>query len=249
MGRLIGERLLQAWERIRSLPEHEAVLAVLALAWPERPAGELAQLPLGERNALLLDLRAATLGARIEAFAVCPRCQAQLELELDARELADGLREPQAVPLAGLGRYTMRPANTLDLLAVGRARDEEQAQSILLARMLVRSDSDSPADDPGPDPGEWLAAQTETGKAALVEQFEQINAAAEIRVAVDCAACHARTMLDLDIARFFLRELAAAARRLMEDVHHLASAYGWSERSIARMSGARRAAYLGMVGA
>ncbi|HKF48705.1 MAG TPA: hypothetical protein VKB38_15210 [Terracidiphilus sp.] len=249
MGRLIGERLLQAWERIRSLPEQEAVLAVLALSWPQRPEGELARLPLGERNALLLDLRAVTLGPGIEAFAVCLKCEAQLELTLDARELAAGLRAQQAEQPAGTGPFTMRPANTLDLLAVGTMHDEQQAQSILLARTLVPSGAASPAADPEPDQGKWLAAQPESARTALVAQFEQINAAAEIRVEVECAACHARTMLDLDIARFFLRELAAAARRLMEDVHQLASAYGWSERSIARMSGARRAAYLGMVGA
>ena len=53
--------------------------------------------------------------------------------------------------------------------------------------------------------------------------------------------------VDLDVARFLLREVAAAARRLMADIHELASAYGWSEAAIASMSAARRAAYLEML--
>ena len=44
-----------------------------------------------------------------------------------------------------------------------------------------------------------------------------------------------------------LREVAAAARRLMADIHELASAYGWSEAAIVSMSTARRAAYLEML--
>lgn len=245
MGRLIGERLLQAWERIRAYPQEEAALALLALAWPQRDLAELARLSLGERNVMLLELRAASLGRRIEAFAVCPECGAQLELALDAHELVEGLRSDQVIASAGTSTYAMRAANTLDLIAARDGGDEKATQTILLSRTMLTAeggDSDDSA-------GEWLSARPEVEKSALVEQFEQVNAAAEIRVAVECAACRASEVLDLDIAQFFLRELASAARRLMEDVHQLAMAYGWSERSIVNMSTARRALYLEMVGA
>lgn len=248
MGRLIGERILQAWERSRAVPEPEAVVAVLALAWPQRRADELARLPLGERNALLLDLRAASLGRRMEGFAVCPECGAQLELALDARELADGLRAQHVEPHGG-DNFSMRPANTLDLLAVSAARDERQAQWILLTRTLNTPDAGVPDAKADADTNEWLRGQPEAVKTLVIERFDEMNAAAEIRVEVECAACHAKPVLDLDIGRFFLRELAAAARRLMGDIHQLATAYGWSERSIANMSGARRAAYLEMLSA
>jgi hypothetical protein len=74
-----------------------------------------------------------------------------------------------------------------------------------------------------------------------------MNSSAEIRAQFHCAECRSRTSVDVDIGQFFLREIASAARRLTADIHELASAYGWSERSIAVMSGARRARYMEML--
>ena len=73
------KKMLKAWECSRELPEQEAALSLLALASPERSWDELAKLPLRERNALLLELRAMTLGRRMNGFAVCMDCGAQLE--------------------------------------------------------------------------------------------------------------------------------------------------------------------------
>src|ERR1700761_6405499 len=131
MPGLVGEGLLRAWECSRELPEQQAALALLELAEPERPAGEWARLPLGERDARLLELRAATLGRRMEGFAVCPECGVQHELAVDARELAKGLNAP--APAAKSKGIPMRPTNTLDLLASAAAGSVEDAQAILLA--------------------------------------------------------------------------------------------------------------------
>ena len=51
------------------------------------------------------------------------------------------------------------------------------------------------------------------------------------------------------MARFLWKEVRNAARRLLGEIHQLASAYGWSERAIAAMGPGRRAAYLGMLSA
>jgi hypothetical protein len=246
MHTLDGEQMLMAWECCRERPAQEAALALLALACPQQPREELASLPLARRNALLLELCAKMLGRRMEGFAVCPECGAQLEFVLDARELANGLHAPPAEAVrVGL---TMRPANTRDLLASLDAGDEEQARSILLARTLGFEERE---DERGAD--EWLeslpALSPETEPAALLERFERLNGPAEIRVELQCAACRSRPLLDLDIARFLVRVTLGAARRLMAEIHELAKAYGWSERSIAAMSGARRAAYLEMLNA
>ncbi len=129
----------------------------------------------------------------------------------------------------------MRPVNSADLLASSKAANEEQARLILLARTLGLEEQE--------------LGRLGEAEELLRQRFEQINAAAEIRLQLECAACHSRLWLDLDMARFFLREIADAARRLMRDIHELASAYGWSEQSIAAMSATRRAAYLEMLNA
>jgi hypothetical protein len=251
MRALVGEEMLTAWERSRELREQEAALALLALGWPERSINEFATLPLGERNALLLELRAVTLGQHMEGFAICPACGVDLEFTLDARELAEGVRAQAPGQPEEIAGYTMRPANTLDLLAGSAAENEEQARSILLARTLGVKNAELNSQDefdPGVRTHQWLGSQPESVTAVLFERFEQMNASAEIRVQLHCAQCKSCPSLDLDIGRFFLREIASSARRLLTDIHELASAYGWSEQSILAMSAVRRAAYLEMLG-
>ncbi len=241
MHALNGEELLIAWEGSRQQPEQETALCLLALALPERSFGELAAMPLGERNALLLELRAGTLGRSMEGRAVCPECGMQLEFELDARQLARGLREQIQANSGKLEGFAMRPVNTQDLLACARAANEEDARSMLLERTVSLQEA-----EPGREQLQSLPAQELN---AVIEQFDRLNEAAEIQVQLQCAGCAARPRLDLDIAHYLAREITGAARRLMAEIHELASAYGWSEESIARMSGARRAAYLEMLNA
>ena len=234
MYALSGERILTAWERGRGLREPWRALALLELAVPERRPRELASLTLAERNALLLRLRAATFGRDIEGFAVCAKCQTQLELALDAEDLAQGLRAaPEETWTEGGAAMRMRPANSMDIAASLDAVDEEEAAALLLARTL--------------DVNEAQVNVTE--RANWVETFERINAAAEIQCVLSCAACGAHAVMDFDVAEFLWREVSLAARRLLADIHRLASAYGWSEEAIVGMSAARRALYLEMVSA
>jgi hypothetical protein len=250
MRALNGEEMLVAWEHSRHRPEQEAALALLALAWPERSVGELAELPLADRNALLLELRIRTLGCQMEGRAPCPECGVQLEFALDARALAHGLREQMTENSEEFNGFAMRPANTQDLLACAEVTTDEEARLILLERTVRVKNANS-------DEAGTVEAGRESGLlglpaptfAALMERFELLNAAAEIQVQLQCAACEARPRVDLDIAHYLVREIGGAARHLMMEIHQLASAYGWSEQSIARMSGARRAAYLEMLNA
>jgi hypothetical protein len=251
MRRLVGEALLTAWEQTRQLSEQEAVLALLALGWPGRNIDEFANLPLDERNALLLELRAATLSRRMDGFVNCPECGAHLEIVLDAGKLASGIRAQHPPPPSEIAGYTMRAANTLDLLATGAAEDQEQARAILLARTMNLPEAvldQLDALDAGARSRQWLQSQPAAVVDQLLDRFRQMNESAEIRIQFHCAVCRNHASVDVDIARFFLREIASAARRLMADIHELASAYGWSERSIAGMSATRRAAYLEMLG-
>jgi hypothetical protein len=247
MRGLAGERLLRAWERSRELPEQQAALALLELADPKRSARAWARLPLGERDALLLELRAATLGWHMEGFAICPECGAKLEFAVDARELARGLKTPAARAAKPKG-IAVRPANTLDLLASGAATSEEDARAILLARTACATARETEAVKSAEGARRWLKARPRRVAVLLAKRFEQVNAAAEIRIELACAVCGGGSVLDLDVVGYFLREIAAAARRLMAEIHELARAYGWSEAAIVGMSGARRAAYLEMLG-
>jgi hypothetical protein len=230
MGALGGQELLTAWELSRALPEQEAVLSLLMLVWPEHSADELALLPLGERDALLLELRAELFGPRMEGFAICPECGAELEVSADSRALAQGLRSELTKSSVEIAGHSMRPVNSLDLMASSHAANEDEARGILLARSLGLETCEM--------------AQLGESLSTLAEMFERVNASAEIRMRLECTVCRNQPVLDLDVAPFLLREIVAAARRLMVEIHELASVYGWSEAAIASMTAARRAAYL-----
>ena len=239
MYALDGDRILQAWERGRERAEPWRALALLELAMPERDIASLALLPLAERNTLLLELRSLTFGPRLEGFAVCPECGAQLEFALNARDLEASLQAPsEEAWMEHDTAMCMRPVNTQDLataMSSGGAAD---------ARMLLLEQTVSPrrvrgleeAVEPG-ELGNWL------------ERFERLNSSAETRCVLLCTGCGQRPVLDLDIGRFLWREVTVAARRLLAEIHRLARAYGWSEQAIVAMSAARRATYLEMLDA
>ena len=50
--------------------------------------------------------------------------------------------------------------------------------------------------------------------------------------------------MPLDVPGLFWIELRSLARRLLSDVHELASRYGWSESEILGLSARRRRAYI-----
>jgi hypothetical protein len=240
MYALEGERMLTAWERGREQREPWRALALLQVALPEWDVGALAALPLAERNALLLRLRAITFGGRIEGFAVCPECGEQLQFVVDVADIERELCPPvEESWLEGATEIRMRPVNSSDLAASMAVDSDAQARELLLERTLTLpqlANTESPQLK-RTQRSDWLA------------RFDRLNASAEIRCLLPCAACDGRPVLDLDVAGFVWREVALAARRLLVEIHRLARAYGWSEQAIAAMSAPRRAAYLEMLDA
>jgi hypothetical protein len=231
---LSGERILIAWERGQASQEPWRALIPLAVAMPEREMTELATLPLAERNAALLRLHSMTFGRRVEAFAVCAECGQQLEFAMDADDMARALRAPEPETwLEGDHEMGMRPADSRDLAVSMEAASEEDARGLLLVRTLGIED----------------ANLVRSERTDWIDRFDRLNASAEIRCVLPCAHCGSRAALDFDVAGFVWREIQVAARRLMAEIHRLASAYGWSEKAVVRMSAARRAAYLEMLNA
>jgi hypothetical protein len=72
---------------------------------------------------------------------------------------------------------------------------------------------------------------------------------ADIQLAISCAACSHHWRTTFDIVSFFWSEIEVWARRLLCEVHILASAYGWHEREILGLGPVRRQLYLEMLGA
>jgi hypothetical protein len=67
---------------------------------------------------------------------------------------------------------------------------------------------------------------------------------AEIQIGFNCPECGANFADALDLGSFLWSEIESASRQLFDDIHLLASAYGWTEDEVLRLSSIRREAYV-----
>ena len=74
------------------------------------------------------------------------------------------------------------------------------------------------------------------------EQLSRQQGLADFDLEIQCSACGHRWDAPLDIASFFGCELNRLAAQLLDQVHTLAAAYGWSEKTILGMHPQRRQA-------
>jgi hypothetical protein len=237
---LSGELLLAAWDSGAAEHDLERAVTLLCLGFPERTRHEIYELPIPERDLLLLRLREASFGRALSGFSVCAQCAARLVFTLPVRamlaSLESGISIKPMVWTENGKQMRLRPTNTLDLLSSLEIVDAGEAQKFVLARCLGLAEA----------PPTIFA---ETDMAMAQEKFDQLHEPTEIRCATECPECSARGTLDLDIASFLWLEVRAAAARLLGEIHALASAYGWTERAILRMAPRRRSVYLEMLSA
>ena len=87
MRTLSAADILDVWERGSGQAPAEQALILLAAACPGRTNDELAALPLGARDALLLTTRQRLFGAELTCFARCPVCAEALEFTAQVDDL------------------------------------------------------------------------------------------------------------------------------------------------------------------
>jgi hypothetical protein len=232
--------LLTAWEQGQNLSIPKRVVALLvACGWPSQ---DLDSLSIGQRDALLIQLRAQVFGPQAQSVADCPSCGERLELSFDLRDMLIEAPNDPSEPFelcCDEYRLLLRPANTADVLALHPRASLQQARALLLEHCVLSAQYGDqvirPADLPAP----------------IVEQLSASLAAADpqadLQLLLDCPECGHQWSALFDIVSFFWRELDAWARRMLRDVHTLAWAYGWREADILALSPERRALYLELV--
>jgi hypothetical protein len=240
MQPLSSQEILGVWGQGENWHPLDRALLLLAAGEPEADWGNLASLPLGRRDARLLALRDATFGPRLHGFEACPGCGESLEFALSTRDLL--VETPQQKEWYSLSRggyrIRFRLPNSRDLAAMLRCSDPAAARLLLLERCV----------EPGRK-GQSVPASSFPGGVveALEARMAELDPQAETLLNLNCPICSQRWQVMLDIGRFFWQELAAEARRLLREVHVLASAYGWGEAEILALSPVRRQAYLAQV--
>jgi len=258
--------LLDAWDQGCDASPGERALILLGAAHPEAPAATLSGWPVGRRDAALLMFCERLFGPHLPAQASCPRCAVLLELEVDvARLRATAPPETADSFVFGSGGYrvTYRLPSAGDLAALekeGRVGGSPMGRW-LADRCIVAVERDDAAADGAELPAAAAAPSVVSARhpleipadivAALEREIAETVAAAdplaEIALELACPACATTWSAPFDIVRFLWSELDGWASRTLDDVHILASRYGWSEGEILALSPQRRQRYRDLI--
>jgi hypothetical protein len=235
--------ILRVWGESQNEHPVDRLLTILLASLPGSSRSQLADLSIGGRDRLLLDFWENHFGRTLQSYGVCSACQERLEFSLPTGQLrlAEEPGKPyQEFTLAMAGfELQYRLPTSRDLAAAAAVPDLQEAREVILQRCFLGASQEDTSISVADLPGEVVAH--------LIEAFSRQDPQADLSLAMHCPACGHRWELLLDIGLFVWTDLVLAARRLVREVHILASAYGWSEAAILHLEPGRRQAYLDLV--
>jgi hypothetical protein len=219
----------------------DRALTVLGAVSSESP-DELAALSVGRRDARLLEVYEQIFGPTLAAFAECSQCRERLEYSISTTDLGGRKPEEQDETVTlevGEMSLQLRPPNTLDLSAVSQCNEISTARRMLAERCIVEArNGEHPID---------LSALPDAAVEQVAESLAKADPQAEVLIDLSCPACGHGWQVIFDIESFLWAKVSALAKRLLHEVHGLASAYGWTERDILALPAVRRQFYLEMI--
>ncbi len=246
--RLNAEDILRIWEI--GQPQHwlDRAITILSVACPTQTWPALTALPIGQRDALLLNVRELTFGHHLNGFAECPHCQKPLEFAFEVADIRvpvltdpDRLLKPQTCLIDDIDLQFRLP-NSRDLGAIVNQSSVDSPVSLqqqLVQQCLLQAHRQ----------GEHLTLQQLPAAAIqrLIQTMAELDPQAEILLDFQCPDCGQPWNQVFDIIQFFWTELSVRAKRLLREIHLLARAYGWREADVLALSDFRRQCYLEMV--
>jgi hypothetical protein len=206
----------------------------------ELPAGDdLARaLTVGDREALLLHLRADAFGDSLACTLDCPECGERMDVDLRVSDLLVApyaeVRDRHEVELDvdGVRREAVvRLATGADQEAVAGREDQAAGLEELVERCLLELRA---ADTPPP-----LALAE-----ALSDPLAGLDPQAEITIDAVCPSCGESLSALVDAASVLFAELTVTDERLFREVDAIARVYHWGEDEILGLDVHRRRRYL-----
>lgn len=236
--------LLHVWElgQFQTLPQRALLFLIASSTDVESKV--LEEIGLGQRDALLLNLRELLFGKNMACLVVCPACGDRLEMSLQVPEMQVNQDETGThlakVQSIHIDEYDLefRSPNNRDLIVIADAPEGEDLRRLLLERCfqkITQGQEILPIDE-----------LPENIMDAVIERMAQIDSQADVQLSLTCPACQHQWFVAFDIVSFLWNELNSWAIRLLHEVGILASHYGWSEKDILDMSPFRRRLYLEM---
>jgi len=197
-------------------------------------------LTIGDREALLLQLRRLMLGDRLACVISCPGCKEKLDLEIDITDIlqpaSDAMDHEHELTIERESgetttvRFRLPEGTDQETVASLALTDVEAAADLLLRRCILSVSNGGEVTDELHEP--------------LAARMSELDSQAEINVMANCDACGGSFSLIFDAATFFLQELEAQFQRLYREVHLLAFHYHWGLADILNLSGSERRKFL-----
>jgi hypothetical protein len=251
MRAVTAAEIIQIWEIGQRQSALDRALTTLSIACPHKTLSEWAATEIGERDAQLFMVREQAFGPELEALVDCPKCENPLELTLSTSALCPPRNtEDGSGPLMLVAdgyELSFRLPNSFDIAeAIRVASAEECPENTLeketrIERTVFQRCVESARYHGMPVAFEDLPTAI---LGSLDERLSEADPRMEIQVDLRCPACCHQWSLLFDIASFLWAEIGHRARRLLSEVHVMASAYGWHETEILTLSAQRRQFYL-----
>ncbi|HEX2190181.1 MAG TPA: hypothetical protein VHG51_14840 [Longimicrobiaceae bacterium] len=218
------------------------------------------RLLVGDRQFLLLRLREATFGERVDGRLACPwpDCGARVDIDFSTADVPVKrcagvsatyrveLTEEAAVTDAAGAQHravTFRLPDGRDQEALAPLLAENPAAALtrLLERCVVGTE------EPWDDPAELVARLPARARLEVERAMEERAPAVELEMELLCPECGRAFTAPFDLQDFFFGELRTGRDLLYRQVHYLAYHYHWSEREILELPREKRMAYIGVL--
>jgi len=210
-----------------------------------------------DRQFLLLELRAATFGERVEATLSCPwpGCGEKVDVDFSLRsipvtESADkGPAYRLELPPEAAYRDPQGAEHREIVFRLPNGDDQERIAPLAAtneARALRRPlDRRAPAAGPPTDPRpEAIGRLSPAARAAIERRMEEVAPQVPLTMDVRCPECGRSFEMPFDLQDFFFGELRASRDLLYREVHYLAYHYHWSESEILGLTRNKRRDYI-----
>jgi len=208
-----------------------AALASRRVVGSDGGAIDVGQLPVGDLDAIIVELRRRSLGDSIVSEAACVACGSRVDVAFDLASYLQHCRpRPSRVAVATSdpqwwalrsGQLEFRLPRVADVMEASGSPDPKMR---ILERCLC---------------GITTPASVRSAERAMAVLGPTLLS----QVSGLCPECGAPTELSFDAREFCLQELRSLASGVIEETHLLAWAYHWSERDILALASWRRRAY------
>jgi|tagenome__1003787_1003787.scaffolds.fasta_scaffold20989179_13 hypothetical protein len=222
----------------------------------EVDAGVVRRLLVADRQFILLRLREATFGDRVQGSVPCPwpDCGKRVIVSFSTRDVpvtASSDKGPlytlvlssEAMPEAEEPERTVefRLPNGADqeLVSPLLGDNEAAALSALLERCVLRLGTGTGAAE--------ADALSPLARQEIERGMEEVAPSVDLTLDAECAECGREFSAPFDPHAFFFGELRVSSEVLYREVHQLAYHYHWSEREIMEMPRDQRSRYLAVL--